>query len=133
MSGHIRPTFLLSPYLRPVHATPEESDNWELISTGQDIHWPNLDEQLSVEVDPSSDDQAPMDKVANNHNYLIRGPSPINRFNRSSSATLFRDLWFCCERMASERCWAESHPVVQRPGGSILLSWLASRDSANGI
>ena len=32
-----------------VHATPEERDNWELIGTGQGIHWPDLDEDLSIE------------------------------------------------------------------------------------
>ena len=102
MSGHIRPTFLFYP--RPVHATPEKSDNWELISTGQDIHRPNLDEHLSVEVDPSSDDQAPMDKVANNHNYLIRGPSPINRSRIMreplTSGHQLRRCHFDCHRLA---------------------------------
>ncbi len=39
----------LSWYPRLVHATPEERDNWELIGTGQGIHWPDLDEDLSVE------------------------------------------------------------------------------------
>ena len=36
-------------YPRLVHATPEERNNWELIGTGQGIHWPDLDEDLSVE------------------------------------------------------------------------------------
>ena len=36
-------------YPRLAHATPEERDNWRIIGTGQGIHWPDLDEDLSVE------------------------------------------------------------------------------------
>ena len=32
----------LAWYPRLVHATPEERNNWELIGTGQGIHWPDL-------------------------------------------------------------------------------------------
>lgn len=39
----------LAWYPRLVHATPRERDNWELIGAGQGIHWPDLDEDLSVE------------------------------------------------------------------------------------
>ncbi len=39
----------ISWYPRLVHATPEERNNWELIGTGQGIHWPDLDEDLSIE------------------------------------------------------------------------------------
>ena len=36
-------------YPRLAYATPEERDNWRIIGTGQGIHWPDLDEDLSVE------------------------------------------------------------------------------------
>ena len=36
-------------YPRLVHATPDERDNWELHAAGQHIHWPDLDEDISVE------------------------------------------------------------------------------------
>ena len=36
-------------YPRLVHATSEERNNWQLIGGGQGIHWPALDEDLSVE------------------------------------------------------------------------------------
>ncbi len=36
-------------YPRLTHATPEERDNWRLIADGEGIHWPDLDEDLSVE------------------------------------------------------------------------------------
>ena len=39
----------LSWYPRLVHATPEERGNWELIGEGQGIHWPDLDEDISIE------------------------------------------------------------------------------------
>ena len=39
----------LAWYPRLVHATQEERDNWELIGTGEGIHWPDLDEDLSIE------------------------------------------------------------------------------------
>ena len=39
----------LAWYPRLVHATQEERNNWELIGEGQGIHWPDLDEDLSVE------------------------------------------------------------------------------------
>ena len=40
----------LSWYPRLVHATPEERGHWELIGGGQGIHWPDLDEDISVEM-----------------------------------------------------------------------------------
>ena len=38
----------LAWYPRLVHATQAERDNWALIGKGQGIHWPDLDEDLSV-------------------------------------------------------------------------------------
>ena len=40
----------LAWYPRLVYATPEERSNWELIGTGQGIHWPDLDEDISIEM-----------------------------------------------------------------------------------
>ena len=40
----------LSWYPRLVHATPEERGNWRLIGPGEGIHWPDLDEDISVEM-----------------------------------------------------------------------------------
>ena len=39
----------LAWYPRLVHATQQERENWELVGGGQGIHWPDLDEDLSVE------------------------------------------------------------------------------------
>ena len=39
----------LAWYPRLVHAMPQERDNWELIGDGQGIHWPDLDEDISIE------------------------------------------------------------------------------------
>ena len=40
----------LAWYPRLVHATPEERDNWEIHAGGQHMHWPDLDEDISVEM-----------------------------------------------------------------------------------
>jgi hypothetical protein len=34
---------------RLAHATPAERANWRLIGSGAGIHWPELDEDISVE------------------------------------------------------------------------------------
>ncbi len=39
----------LAWYPRLVHATREERDNWRFIGDGEGIHWPALDEDVSVE------------------------------------------------------------------------------------
>ena len=40
----------LSWYPRLIHATTEERSNWRLIGGGEGIHWPALDEDISVEM-----------------------------------------------------------------------------------
>ena len=35
-------------YPRLWHATPEERNNWEIVGAGYGIHWPDLDEDISV-------------------------------------------------------------------------------------
>ncbi len=39
----------LAWYPRLVHGTPQERNHWRLIGDGEGIHWPDLDEDLSVE------------------------------------------------------------------------------------
>lgn len=36
-------------YPRLSHARPEDREKWELIGQGHGIHWPELDEDISVE------------------------------------------------------------------------------------
>ena len=36
-------------YPRLLHGTSEERNNWRLIGDGEGIHWPDLDEDVSVE------------------------------------------------------------------------------------
>ena len=38
----------LAWYPRLLHATPAERDIWEIAGAGYGIHWPELDEDLSV-------------------------------------------------------------------------------------
>jgi hypothetical protein len=39
----------LAWYPRLLHGTPEERNNWRFIGEKEGIHWPNLDEDISVE------------------------------------------------------------------------------------
>lgn len=39
----------LAWYPRLTHARPAERTNWRLIGRGEGIHWPDLDEDISVE------------------------------------------------------------------------------------
>jgi hypothetical protein len=39
----------LAWYPRLVHGTQEERANWRLIGRGEGIHWPQLDDDISVE------------------------------------------------------------------------------------
>ena len=39
----------LAWYPRLLHGTPKERNKWRLIGDGEGIHWPDLDEDLSVE------------------------------------------------------------------------------------
>jgi hypothetical protein len=36
-------------YPRLAHAMPRERETWELIGGGEGIHWPDLDEDISIE------------------------------------------------------------------------------------
>ncbi len=42
-------TVPLAWFPRLAHGTPEERANWRLIAGGEGIHWPDLDEDISVE------------------------------------------------------------------------------------
>lgn len=39
----------LAWYPRLLHGTPKEREKWRLIGSGAGIHWPDLDEDISVE------------------------------------------------------------------------------------
>lgn len=39
----------LAWYPRLLHGTPEERSNWRFIGNKEGIHWPDLDEDISVE------------------------------------------------------------------------------------
>jgi hypothetical protein len=39
----------LAWFPRLLHATSQERKNWEIAGAGYGIHWPDLDEDLSVE------------------------------------------------------------------------------------
>jgi len=35
-------------YPRLLHASPEERRNWQLVARGEGMHWPDVDEDISV-------------------------------------------------------------------------------------
>ncbi len=39
----------LAWYPRLMHGTQEQRSNWRLIGAGEGLHWPDLDEDISVE------------------------------------------------------------------------------------
>ena len=43
-----RVTVPLAWFPRLLHASPDQRRNWRLIGDGQGIHWPDVDEDLSV-------------------------------------------------------------------------------------
>jgi len=55
-------TVPLSWYPRLDHATPAEREKWELMGAGHGIHWPDIDEDISVQGliagKPSNESQA---------------------------------------------------------------------------
>jgi hypothetical protein len=59
----------LAWYPRLMHGTPRERNNWQLIGSGEGIHWPDLDEDLSVEGlllgRPSSESQRSLQRWLN--------------------------------------------------------------------
>ncbi|MFV1968648.1 MAG: DUF2442 domain-containing protein [Pirellulaceae bacterium] len=62
----------LSWYPRLCHGTPEEREDWRLIGGGRGIHWPPLDEDISVENlifgKPSAESQASLKRWLDNRN-----------------------------------------------------------------
>ena len=56
----------ISWYPRLEHATEAERANWTLTGSGLGIHWPEIDEDISVEAvvagKPSNETQAPLAK-----------------------------------------------------------------------
>ena len=56
----------ISWYPRLEHATKAERDNWTLTGSGIGIHWPDIDEDISVEAlvsgNPSKESQASLAK-----------------------------------------------------------------------
>jgi hypothetical protein len=38
----------LTWYPRLLHGTPKERNNWQLIGNSEGVHWPDLDEDISV-------------------------------------------------------------------------------------
>ena len=61
----------LAWYSRLLHATQQERNNWRLIGKGEGIHWPDLDEDISIENillgKPSGESQRSFSKWLDQH------------------------------------------------------------------
>ena len=49
MGGQFRYLWIGDWYPRLWHGNPKERQNWRLIGAGTGIHWPDLDEDISIE------------------------------------------------------------------------------------
>lgn len=69
----------LAWYPRLLHGTPEERGNWRLIGNSEGIHWPDLDEDISVENlllgKPSGESQASLDRWLQKRSAAPHDPS----------------------------------------------------------
>ena len=69
----------LAWYPRLLHGTPEERNNWRLIGNSEGIHWPDLDEDISVENlllgKPSGESQDSFKKWLNRRAPVLQDPA----------------------------------------------------------
>lgn len=67
----------LAWYPRLLHATPDERNSWRLIGAGRGIHWPKLDEDISVASllagRPSGESPASLKKWLANRSKVVPG------------------------------------------------------------
>src|SRR2546430_2228608 len=72
----------LSWYPRLQHGTPAERNNWRLVGRGIGVHWPDLDEDLSVEGMLAG--RASMESKASFNKWLMARKTQIKRSRRSA-------------------------------------------------
>jgi len=80
-------TVPLAWYPRLAHGTPAERSTWRFIGRGEGIHWPELDEDISVAGlvagQPSGESQSSLQKWlkarGSQANKRIQAPSPAGR------------------------------------------------------
>jgi hypothetical protein len=69
----------LAWYPRLLQGTPEERNNWRLIGNSEGIHWPALDEDISVENlllgRPSGESQDSFKKWLKNRSAALQDPA----------------------------------------------------------
>ncbi|MCA1839120.1 MAG: DUF2442 domain-containing protein [Actinobacteria bacterium] len=74
----------ISWYPRLVYGTPQERAEWELIGRGSGIHWPKLDEDVSIDGilagNPSKESRASLQKWLRNASRRVNRPGTIPAF-----------------------------------------------------
>ena len=72
-------TVPLAWYPRLAHGTPAERNNWRLLGRGRGIHWPDLDEDISVENllagQPSAESQKSLQSWLDNRKNRASSPA----------------------------------------------------------
>jgi hypothetical protein len=67
-------------YPRLIHGSGKERNNWRLIAGGEGVHWPELDEDLSVESivvgRPSQESQVSLKRWLENRDASPKRPRP---------------------------------------------------------
>ena len=79
----------LAWYPRLLHGTLEERDNWRLIGSGEGVHWPDLDEDLSIDSlisgRPSGESQASLKRWLEGRGKASSGQAPGQKTLRKVS------------------------------------------------
>jgi hypothetical protein len=77
----------LAWYPRLMHATPKELKNWRLIGKGQEVHWEDIDEDISIEGlligRPSGESQASFKKWLQTRKSRPTSKAQADRKNRA--------------------------------------------------
>ena len=72
-------------YPRLSHGTPKERNTWQLIGAGRGIHWPDLDEDISVANllagQPSGESQASLKKWLIARDAKLAIPQPVRVYS----------------------------------------------------
>lgn len=69
----------LAWYPRLSHGTPQERNNWRLLGNAEGIHWPDLDEDISIENlwrgNPSGESEESLKKWLKKRRTILHGPA----------------------------------------------------------
>ena len=106
-------------YPRLWHATPQERDNWEISGAGYGIHWPDLDEDISVKGlligNTSGESQKSLRRWLEGRKVQEGEAKPISLEGK----TFWESVYELREKHRIPRVWKRAHlrPYLERPNG----------------